>query len=231
MTGLQLKQLRKQKRWSQKTAAKRLRLTQPYLSLLEKEKRPVTDKLTEKVVRAYELPAGNLPVKKDLSRLSSVAASDDDLTRELSAVGYSGFSHVKPAKAKNPAEVLVAALGKNKLDARVVEALPWLVSQVPETSWGKVVRAAKVNDLQNRLGFATALARAVAEKRGETKKAAQLKRRADTLAASRLLREDTLCNDSLTETEKRWVLENRSAEAEFWRVLSDMKAEHLNYAA
>jgi len=230
MTGLQLKQFRKQKRWSQKTAAQFLRVTQGYLSLLEKEKRPVTDDLTERAVRVFELPATNLPVKKDLARLSS-AASDDDLTRELSAVGYSGFSHVKPARLKNPAEVLVAALGKNKLDARLIEALPWLVSQVPEANWSKVVRAAKVKDLQNRLGFVTTLARAVAEKRGEAKKAVQLKRREDALAGSRLFKEDTFCNDPLTETEKRWILQNRTPEAEFWRVLSDLKAEHLDYAA
>lgn len=229
MTGLQLKQFRKQKRWSQKAAAGRLGMTQPYLSLLEKGTRSLTDDLTARVVRVFGLPAANLPVKKDLSRLAS--AGDDDLTRDLAAAGYSGFSHVKASpRLKNPAEVLMSALGANKLDSRVVEALPWLVSQVPEASWSKVVRAAKVRDLQNRLGFATALARLAAEKRGETKKAERLKRREDALADSRLFKEDTFCNDSLSETEKRWVLQNRTPEAEFWRVLSDLKAEHLSYA-
>ncbi len=36
MTGLQLKNARKQKRWTQALAARHLRLTQGYLSLLEK---------------------------------------------------------------------------------------------------------------------------------------------------------------------------------------------------
>lgn len=228
MTGLQLKQFRKQKRWSQKVAAKRLRLTQPYLSLLENGTRPLTDDLTDRAVRVFGLSATSLPIKKDLLHLSPVG--DDDLTRDLAAVGYSGFSHVKPSRLKNPAEVLVAALCANKLDARVVEALPWLVSQVPETSWGKVVRAAKVKDLQNRLGFVTSLARMAAEKRGDKKKAAVLEHRETALADSRLFKEDTLCADSLTETEKRWIQQNRTAEAEFWRVLSDLKAEHLSYA-
>lgn len=228
MTGLQLKQFRKQKRWSQKVTAKHLKLTQGYLSLLEKGTRPLTEDLTDRAVRVFELPAANLPVKNDLARL--LTTSDDNLTRELAAMGYSGFSHVKPSRLKNPAEVLVAALGSGKLDARVVEALPWLVSQVPEMSWSKVVSAAKVKDLQNRLGFITSLARAAAEKRGEKKKADQLKRREDALAGSRLFKEDTLCADSLTETEERWVRQNRTAEAEFWRVLSDLKAEHLSYA-
>ena len=228
MTGLQLKQFRKQKRWSQKTAAKQLKLTQPYLSLLEKEKRPLTDNLTTRAVRVFGLPAANLPINKDLSRLCS--GGSDLLTRELSAAGYSGFSHVKPSRLKNPAEVLMSALGADKLDARVVEALPWLVSQVPETNWSKVVQAAKVKDLQNRLGFVTSLARATAEKRGELQKADRLKRREDALASSRLFKEDTLCSDSLTETEEKWIRQNRTAEAEFWRVLSDLKAEHLSYA-
>lgn len=229
LTGAQLRQFRKGKGWNQVTTAKHLRLTQGYLSLLEKGARPVTDDLTERAVRVFGLPVTGLPVKKDLARL---APGGDNLTRELAAAGYAGFSHVKPAsRLKNPAEVLVAALGSRNLDARVVEALPWLVSQVSDTSWGEVVRAAKVKDLQNRLGFVTSLARLVAERNGESKKAAQLKRRENALADSRLFKEDTLCADSsLTETEKRWIRQNRTAEAEFWRVLSDLKAEHLGYA-
>lgn len=212
------------------TAAKHLRLTQGYLSLLEKGARPVTDDLTERVVRVFGLPAAGLPLKEDLARLTPV--TDDNLTRELAAMGYAGFSHIKVAsQLRNPAEVLVSALGSRNLDARVVEALPWLVSQVNDASWGEVVRAVKVKDLQNRLGFVTSLARLVAEKRGQSKIAAQLKRRENALADSRLFKEDTLCADSsLTQTEERWVRQNRTAEAEFWRVLSDLKAEHLSYA-
>lgn len=230
MTGTQLKQFRKLKRWTQKAAAKRLRLTQGYLSLLEKGERPVTDGITERVVQVFGLPTTSLPVKKDLASLSPADA--DSLARQLAAIGYAGFSHVKPSsRLKNPAEVLVSALDNNKLDLRVVEALPWLVSQVTEARWSEVVRAAKVKDLQNRLGFVTSLARFVAERKRESKKAAQLKRREVALAGSRLFKEDTLCADfSLTETEKRWILQNRTAEAEFWRVLSDLKAEHLSYA-
>ena len=229
MTGLQLRQFRKQKRWSQEVAAGHLNLTQPYLSLLEKGARPLTDDLTVKAVRVFGLAAATLPVKKDLSRVSNT--DEDSLVKELAAIGYSGFSHVKPSsRLKNPAEVLVAALGANELDARLVEALPWLVAQVSEASWGKVIAAAKVKDLQNRLGFVTSLARTAAERRGELKQAARLKRREDALAASRLFKEDTLCADSMTETEKKWIRQNRTAEAEFWRVLSDLKAEHLSYA-
>lgn len=235
MTGVKLKQFRKQKKWTQKEAAARLGVTQAYLSLLEKGRRPVTDDLTEKAVRAFGLPAANLPVKKDLSRLLLLprggAESDDELTRRLAALGYSGFSHIKASRLKSPAEILIAALAAPKLDARLVEALPWLIWQVPEASWGKVVAAAKVRDLQNRLGFVTSLARKAAERAGDRKKAAALKKREAALADSRLFKEDTLCSGEMTETEKRWLRQNRTAEAEFWRVLSDLKAEHLDYAA
>lgn len=230
MTGLQLKNARKQKRWTQGEAARHLGLTQGYLSLLEKGKRPLTEDLTTVVVRAFGLRASSLPVKKDLTKLSVADANSDSLATALSAAGYPGFSHLKKvSQLKSPAEVLVSALGADQLDARVVEALPWLVSEVSETSWDKVTVAAKVNDLQNRLGFLTSLARMAAEKRGERDKAARLGRREAALAGSRLVKEDTLCSESMTETEKRWVRDHRTPEAEFWNVLSDLKAEHLNY--
>jgi hypothetical protein len=47
------------------------------------------------------------------------------------------------------------------------------------------------------------------------------------LERSRLVREDTLCHESLTETEPRWLRENRPAEARHWNLLTDMKAENL----
>ena len=230
MTGLQLKNARKQKQWTQDEAARRLGLTQGYLSLLEKGMRPLTEDLTRVVVRTFELRASNLPVKKDLTKLPAADANSDSLAADLSAAGYPGFSHLKKAfRLKNPAEILVSALGAPQLDVRVVEALPWLVSEVSEMIWDKVTAAAKVKDLQNRLGFVTSLARMAAEKRGERNKVARLGRREAALASSRLVKEDTLCSESMTETEKRWVRDHRTPEAEFWNVLSDLKAEHLNY--
>lgn len=228
MTGRQLKQLRRQKKWTQKESAKKLGLTQAYLSLLESGKRELTDDLTAAAVHVFQLPAASLPVSRDLASLKDT--DNNQLIRNLAAIGYGGFSHMKPSRLKNPAEVLVAALDNNQLDARIVESLPWLVSEVPEISWNKVVRAVKIKDLQNRLGFVTALARVVAERRGESKKAERLKRRETVLAPSRLWQEDVLCNDSITETEKKWIRQNRLPEAEFWRVLSDLKPEHLSYA-
>jgi transcriptional regulator with XRE-family HTH domain len=229
MTGSQLKQARKQKGLTQEQAAKRLNLSQTYLSLVEKGKRRLTEKMTANAVRVLRLPASELPVKKNLTLLKPL--DDEQLAAALAALGYPGFSHIKGARLKNPAEVLVSALGADSSDARIAEALPWLVLRISERNWNEVVSAAKLNDLQNLLGFVTSLARRVAEKSGELKKAAALKRREDELARSRLLRESTFHPESLTETEKRWIRQNRTPEAEFWNVLSDLNAEHLSYAA
>lgn len=230
MTGLQLKNARKQKRLTQSAAARHLGVSQGYLSLLEKGKRLPTEDLITAVIRLYGLRAADLPVKRDLTKLPAGAGSDS-LAADLSAIGYPGFSHLgKSFRLKNPAEVLISVLAAGQLDPRVVESLPWLVSEVSETSWGKVSAAAKVNDLQNRLGFVTSLARMEAEKRGEFNKAARLRRREAALAGSVLVKEDTLCNETMTETEKQWVRGHRTPEAELWNVLSDLKIEHLNYA-
>lgn len=228
MTGSYLKQVRKQKDWTQEEAAKRLKMSQTYLSLVEKGKRPLTDKMIERAVRVFGLPASELPVKNDLTRSESF--DEEQLASALAAIGYPGFSHLKRARLKNPAEVLITVLNTGGLNERIVEALPWVVMNVAERNWKDVVAAAKMGDLQNLLGFVTSLARRVAEKRGERERAAALKKREDALAGSRLLKEDSFRPESLTETEKRWIRQNRTPEARFWNVLSDLKAEHLTYA-
>lgn len=77
----------------------------------------------------------------------------------------------------------------------------------------------------------TDVARRIAEKHGEGEKAKLLGERAAELEWSRLAREDTLCHDTLTEAERRWLREHRSAEAEHWGLLTDLSPEHLSYAA
>jgi hypothetical protein len=91
--------------------------------------------------------------------------------------------------------------------------------------------AARAHDLRNRLGFVTSVARQLAEMRGEPDKAALLSRREAELEQSRLEREDTLCHDSLTESEKCWLRERCSEDAKRWGLLVDLSPEHLSYAA
>ncbi len=228
MNGVQLRQARKQKRWTQEMSAKKLRLTQGYLSMLEKGERVLTDEITERVVRVFGLKSVDMPIRIDLTKLAFTG--DENLSSNLATIGYPGFSHIAPSRLKNPGEILVSALSADNLDSRIVEALPWLVAEVSELSWSKVVLACKVKNLQNRLGFVTTLARLLAERRGEKQKIAALMKREELLVDSRLLKEDTLCSVSMTEAERNWVLQNRTPEAKFWNILSDLKADHLSYA-
>ncbi|HEX8845103.1 MAG TPA: hypothetical protein VF791_10690 [Pyrinomonadaceae bacterium] len=64
--------------------------------------------------------------------------------------------------------------------------------------WEWLTPAAKVYDLQNKLGFVTALAR-----------------------------EGTICHDSMIEAERRWLRRHRTVEARCWRLLTDLAVEHL----
>ena len=115
------------------------------------------------------------------------------------------------------------------MEARLVEALPWLLLKFPDLEWKNLVDAAKLKDLQNRLGFLTSLAYKLAEKSDDMEKAAEFKRRLNELERSRLVKEDTLCRQNMTEAEKRWIFQNRSPEATHWNIISDLSAESLRY--
>ncbi len=228
MTGSELKLGREHKRWTQKEAASKLNVSQPYLSLLEKGMRRVPKSLARKATFAFGLSAASLPVE---TNWESVQPRDSNtLASDLAALGYPGFAYLKSKRKKNPGEVLLSALSSKCLESRVAEALPWLLLQYPDLDWDSLVSAAKLKDLQNRLGLITCVARRVAEKRGESSKVDFLRKQERVLEPSRLFLEDTLCNDSLTQAERRWLETNRPDEAKHWRVLTDLSPDHLSYA-
>jgi hypothetical protein len=127
--------------------------------------------------------------------------------------------------------VLAAALSNANLEARLVEALPWVVVNFPDLDWERLLGRAKKNDLQNRLGYVVALARELAERRNDTATAARLLELERKLERSVLAREDTLCHDSMSNSERDWLLQNRPDQARRWHVLTDLRVEHLPYAA
>lgn len=227
MTKLQLQKARKSLGLTQVEAAKRLGVSQSYFSLLEKGERLLSDKLAEKAVRVFNLPPTVLPIKGNLDHLRPT--TNQKFVKDLAALNYPGYSHVKPSRVKNPVQVLLTALSANNLEGRLVEALPWVLLEFSDLEWKELVDAAKLKDLQNRLGFLTCLARKLAEKSGDLKKAAVFKRREQSLEPSRLVKEDTFCRQ-MTNSEKQWILMNRSKEAEHWNILSNISVEHLNYA-
>jgi hypothetical protein len=117
------------------------------------------------------------------------------------------------------------------VEVRVLEALPWLAVQYHDLEWGWLTREAKVRDVQNRLGFVVMLARQVAEKRGDMAAVGRLREVEEILDRARLIREDTLCQESLSEAERRWLRQARPAEARHWNLLTDLTAHGLPYAA
>lgn len=227
MNGKALQTARKKLGLTQVEAAKKLGVSQAYFSLFEKGKRPLNKKIAKKAVRLFKMPPTALPLEKELENVRP--ATNEMFVKQLAAYKYPGYTHVKASKLKNPVEVLISALSTDNLEARLVEALPWLLLRFPDLEWNNLVDAAKLKDLQNRLGFLTSLACKLAEKSGDTEKASEFKRRLNNLEKSRLVKEDTLCRQNMTEAEKRWILQNRSAEAQHWNIISDLSAEHLRY--
>ena len=227
MTGTQLVQFRKKGKRTQVQAARDLGVSQTYLSLLEKGKRPLTDELRAKAVRAFHLSPTAMPVSEDLSDVAAV--SDDELAADLATLGYPGFSHLERSTPKNPAVVLLSALKADNREARDVEALPWVVLTFPDMNWSELVKAAKVNDLQNRLGLVTTVARQIAEARGDLKTATKLKSVETELENSMLVRESTLCNDRMTNAERTWLATHRPEEAKHWRLLTDLSPRSLDH--
>jgi hypothetical protein len=153
------------------------------------------------------------------------------LTQQLSALGYPGFSYLPSYGRNNPAEVLLSLLAQENLEARLVEALPWLLLKYWDMDADWLVNQAKRLDLQNRLGFLTNLARrASPSARGynPTPDHALAELEAH-LERGRLALEDTLCQSSLSVAERTWLRENRSPEAAHWNLLTDWRPEHLRY--
>jgi hypothetical protein len=126
--------------------------------------------------------------------------------------------------------MLFQALNQNDLEARVVEALPWLVFIYTDMDWEWLVRNAKLNDRQNRLAFVVAQAERMARSKGDRERAQELATHRSALEPSRLAKEDTLCHDSMTEAERKWLRRNRSREARHWNLLTDLDVRHLAYA-
>ncbi len=231
MTGDQLARHRREKRRTQVRTARALGVSQTYLSLLESGKRPLTESLKKRAAMFFELPPTELPSRLSSGNLPSV--TDADLAADLADLGYAGFAYLrrKRPRRKNPADVLLSALNAPQREARAVEALPWLLLAYPEMNWNEVTRFAKMNDLQNRLGFLLNVAGEIAERKDDGSLAELLHAREVQLERSMLAREDTLCNENMTNAERRWLALNRPDSARRWKLLADLSPKDLNHYA
>jgi transcriptional regulator with XRE-family HTH domain len=225
-----LKEARVRKNWTQEQAAVALDVTQAYLSMMEKGRRPLSERFVGKALKVLNLPATALPLRSEEVAMP-LSSQKRNFSAELSALGYPGFAYLRSRRRRNPAEVLLEALNEPNLDARVAEGLPWLALTYVDLDWSWLVRNAKVRDRQNRLGFTVSLAGDVAEGKNDMHRARELRQYLDVLEGARLAREDTFCHDSMTQAERAWVREHRSPAAAHWNLLTDMKGEQLAYAS
>lgn len=227
MKNEQLKAGRLKAGLTQVQAARRLGVSQPYLSQLEKGERSVTAELARSAAALYRLPATALPMPETAPE----GADPDRLARQLAGLGYPGFAHLRSRKA-NPAVVVLEALVQKNLDVRLAEALPWVLLTYPDLDWSWLVRQAKLQDAQNRLGFLAALAKNLAATRPQFQSAfAQLLAVEEELERSRLAREDTLSRESMPDAERRWLETNRSPLAQHWNMLTGLTTDQLSHAA
>ncbi len=191
-----LQHWRKHNGFTQVDAAALLGVSQPYLSLLEGGSRPLTKALRSR------MNAVRKPTHQD--------STADHFRRQMSALGYPLFAHVSPARAKpSPDAFLLSVLSQPDVDSRVVEALPWLVRQ------------AKLQSLQNRMGF---LFQAAGVETSELTAAAH------ELERARLLEESTLCWDTMPAATREWVRANRSPLAKHWNVVTTLQPQDSHHA-
>ena len=224
MTGLDVRNAREQRGWKQGALAQRLGVSQGYVSLLERNHRPVPARLAVRVAATLGMPATALPVHE------AGPLEHSDAAPALGILGYGGFAHLRKGRRLNPTELLLRTLRANDVDGRVVEALPWLLVRYPELRWDWLVRFVKQEDLQNRLGFLVSLALGLAEARHDDKAATVLRSWERRLEPSRLMRTDSFSRSALTHAERHWLAGNSSSEAKHWNVLSTLSARTLRDA-
>lgn len=223
----QLRSARKAKGLTQQEAARRLGVSQAYLALMESGRRRVTEPVRAGMSKVYGLGPTALPF--DVAQAGK--GSSASVAGALARLGYPGFGHVRKGRKANPAVVLLTAIAASDLEVRVVEALPWLVTEYADLDWEWLVRESKLRDVQNRLGFLVTLARHVADDVGDETTGARLRDAESALEHARLAREDSLCQASLSEAERRWLRERRSTLARHWNLLTDLDQHPLPYAA
>lgn len=152
----------------------------------------------------------------------------------LGALGYPGFmnlfTEMEREFLQDPGIVLMAALACEKLEERVVEALPWLVLRFESLDWEWLVTEAKRRGVQNRLGFVVGLALKVAAEGRVTsmERLTQLSVIEEKLFECRVEKEDVKW-PAVAAAQRPALKERRSSEARQWGLLSDLRVDDLVY--
>lgn len=220
-------------RLSQGDLARTLGVTQAYISQLERGRRQVSRKLAARLAtlpRLESLPATVFP--EDLAPLDSV---DLDFAADLAALGYPMFQRLDtaPHQPKNPAAVIVSILKPRQVAPSVMAAIPWVLLRFPDINTDWLVAEARLNNLQNRLGFLVDLACDVAESRMASGRFSQahlvtLEAMRGQLEDSRLAKEDTLARE-LSDSERLFFAAHRCEAARHWNLLTGLTKETLPF--
>ena len=198
-------------------------MSQGYVCLIERGARPVPATLAARLARLLGMEPATLPASSDAAPLDGPAAS-----RALAALGYPGFGR-GPHRRRNPAEVVLRCLRAADVEARVVEALVWLLVTHPHLDWPWLLRHAKVDDVQNRLGFVVSLAEQAAARTPDVEALGRLAAARALLDRSRLVREDAF-RASMTGAERRWLRQHRPPEAAYWNLLTNLTVVDVAHA-
>ena len=221
MTGRQVREARQRQGLTQQAAARSWGVSQTYLSLMEAGKRPVPNRLLLRLARVSPDALTALP-KSDVR--------PDRVERALGRLGFPGFVHVAAREPlANPATVVFRAVTLDAVPARVVEALPWVLTRFVDMDWNWLVDQVKLANCQNRLGYLVLLARQFAARSADGDAGSRLEAVERQLSEARLLKADAFRRD-LTETERTYLTEHRPEEAAYWNLLTRVRVEDLRYA-
>jgi transcriptional regulator with XRE-family HTH domain len=223
MVGTALAQARKERRLPQAEAARRLGVSQPLLSQMERGTRTVTEDVARRASELFHDPT-LLPPMTDRHQ------NDSELAEELGAMEYPGFAYLNRVPTRNPAEVLLDALDRPDLDTRVSEGLPWLPLRYPRMDWDWLTKEVKQRNRQNRLGFVVGLARQLAERLPEHRESARdLEPVLEGLEEAKLANPGTYCHDSWSDRYRQEMATRRSPLAQNWNLLTGVKVEDLEH--
>lgn len=224
MTGFTLESVRKRQGISQVQAAKLLGLSQPMLSHMETGKRNVTLEVAQRAAEVFGGDPTALPVDP-LPRHSAEA-----LASELGRLGYPGYAHLS-GQLRNPAELLLDVLDHADVDVRTTEGLPWVVFTYPHLNWPWLLREVKLRNRQNRLGFVVSLANKLAHQDDAFLVWRALEPVLLELEDARLVKEDTLCQESWPQSRGAHVRAVRSKLAAHWNLVTKLTEADLGHYA
>jgi transcriptional regulator with XRE-family HTH domain len=216
-------------RLTQAVAARRLGVSQPYLSQLELGRRRLTARVARRAARVYGLSPTVLPITFEWRPRKGGRSAH--LAEQLSALGYPGSArgNIRSEAAVNPADVVLGAISADEVEARSLAGIVWVLARFPDLDWAWLVSKAKQRNLQNRLGYLTSVASEVLERDAALRAIdpARLQAALTELEKSRLAAEATLCRESMTNAERVVLRANRPALARHWNVLADLSASSV----